>query len=173
MQHEKRHLVVDTNVLSRATNKKQTDAYEKLFKELEQKHKFTVSGFTRFELMRSSDKEHRTVIDNYLSQNMARIDLSSTLMDFTARVYFLYSKHSSTKNRTITDGDIVNAALAIIKDCPVLTHDGADYPAPFFKETFRKPITIKGSRGNEVLEMVYLLEPDMEHIKHCFGAHEV
>lgn len=173
MTQAKTTLVVDTNVLSRAINPKQTDSYKPLFEELERQYIFTVSGFTRFELMRSSDKAHRNAVANYISQEMVSVDLSRVLMDFSARVYYLYSKHPVTKGKNITEGDIINAALAIIKGCPVLTHDGSDYPAPFFRELIRRPITLKSAKNKDVIEMVYLLEPDMEHIKYCFGEHEI
>jgi hypothetical protein len=94
-------------------------------------------------------------------------------MDFTARLYYLYSKHPVTKNLSISDGDMINAAVAIIKNVPILTHDNLDYPAPFFREIQRHPIQYKSTRGRDVVEMVYLMEPDMEHLRYCFGEHEV
>jgi predicted nucleic acid-binding protein len=166
-------LVVDTTIISHALAPKQTQAYTELFAALEKNYKFVVSGFTKFELLRTSDKEHREKYLIYLKQDMLNIDLSPVLMDFSARVNFVYTKHPDTKNMKLTDGDVINAALAMIKGCPVLTHDSLDYPAPFFKEIDRKEIKYQSSRNRDVVEMVYLQEPHMKHIKLCFEEHEV
>lgn len=169
----KKLLVVDTNILSHALTPNQTEAYEALFVELEQTYKFVVTGFTRFELLRSSDKDNQAKITKYLQSDMVNIDLSTTLMDFSARVNNLYAKHPSTKGHKITEGDIINASLAIIKDCPIITIDSLDYPTPFFQEIDRKRVEYKSVRGRDVIDTVYILKPDMDNLRHCFGEHEV
>ncbi len=169
----KKLLVVDTNVLSHALTPNQTRAYQGLFGELEQAYRFVVTGFTRFELLRSSDKNHQEKIITYLQEDMKNVDLSTPLLDFSARVHNLYIKHPSTKGHKIAEGDVINAALAIIQQCPILTIDSLDYPIPFFQEIDRKRVEYQSVRGRDVLDTVYVLEPDMKNLRHCFGEHEV
>lgn len=166
-------MVVDTNVISHALTPNQTQVYTELFKSLEQKYTFLVSGFTKFELTRSSNKDHRNKIVRYIKDNMYHVELSDILMTFASRLYFLYKKHDSTKGRIIGDGDIINAALAIAKNCPVLTTDTHDYPLPFFKETDRQRIEYTSTKKRPTMDMVYVLEPDMGNVKHCFLRHDV
>jgi hypothetical protein len=92
-------------------------------------------------------------------------------MDFAARVYFLYSKHPSTKGYRISMADIVNASVAIIKKCPLITIDNNDYPTPFFQEIDRRRVTYTG-KNKEVTDTVYILKPDIDNIKECFRKHD-
>lgn len=166
---EKKLLLVDTNVISHALSPNQIQCYIDLFKKLEKEFRFIVTGFTKYELLRSSDQLHRKEIVDYLEQNMARVDLSDILIQFTARLYYLYGKHPDTKGRKITDGDIINAAFAIAKDCAVLTIDNTDYPRVFFAEKERHRVTYE-SKGTkkETTGVIYLLTPDISKIKECF-----
>lgn len=173
MLTEKKLLVVDANIISHALTPNQTDAYTALFRDLEQQYRFVVTGFTMFELLRSSDRANRQKIITYLSQEMTRVDLSDVLMNFAARVSYLYSKHISTRGHMITEGDVINAALAIVKGCPLLTIDSLDYPTPFFQEIDRKRVEYRSTRNREVINTVYILNPDMENIKYCFEDNEV
>lgn len=173
MSSEKQLLVVDANIISHALTPNQTEAYARLFKELEGQYRFAVTGFTQFELQRSSDKENRRKIADFITNEMTRVDLSDALMQFSARVTYLYAKHPSTKGHKITEGDIINAGLSIIKDAPILTIDSLDYPTPFFRETTRQRVEYQSTRGREVIDTVYILAPDMDNIKYCFAEHEV
>lgn len=173
MSTEKKLLVVDANIISHALTPNQTIAYSRLFDKLEKTYRFAVTGFTIYELSRSSDKLHRVKINTYINQEMVRFDLSQVLIDFSARVSFLYSKHKSTVGKKIGDGDIINASLAILKDAPVLTIDSLDYPTPFFKEIDRQRVEYESARGRDVVDTVYILSPDMQNIKYCFEDHEV
>jgi|GEM_PF-2082021 len=164
-------LVVDTNIISHALTPNQTAAYEDLFKNLEKQYAFSVTAYTKFELMCSSDKKHRAKIEEYISQDMVRFSLSEPLMDFAARVYFLYAKHPSTKGYKISMADIVNASVAIIKKCPLITIDNNDYPTPFFQEIDRRRVTYTG-KNKEVTDTVYILRPDIDNIKECFKKHD-
>lgn len=166
-------MVVDTNIISHALIPNQTAAYSELFRVLEQEYRFAVSGFTRFELLRSSDRKNQEKILTYIQGEMISVDLSNVLIDFSARVSNLYAKHPSTKGYKIGEGDIINAALAIAKDCPVLTIDSLDYPTPFFQEIDRRRVEYSSSRGREVVDTVYILKPDMDNIKYCFGEHRI
>ena len=109
----KKLLLIDANIISHALTPNQTAAYVKLFEELEKEYKFVVTGYTKYEVMCSSDKAHRDKIEEYIEQNMAYVTLSKPLMDFAARLCFLYGKHPSTKGHHITNGDVVNAAFSI------------------------------------------------------------
>lgn len=169
----KKLLLIDTNIISHALIPNQTKAYAKLFKTLESDYKFVITGYTRYELMCSSDKNHRYKIDKYLDQEMATVVLSDGLMHFSARVFYLYSKHVSTKGVKIGTGDIINAALAIVKDCELLTIDNNDYPTPFFSETDRRRVTYNSKKNRETTDTVYILKPDLENVKQCFQAHDV
>jgi Predicted nucleic acid-binding protein, contains PIN domain len=167
-------LLIDTNIISQALVPSHTAAYAALFKDLEAKYdRFVVSGFTKYELMCSSDKEHRAKIDNYIANDMILISLSQPLMDFAARVCFLYGHHKSTKGHKIGMGDIVNASLAIIKKCPILTMDNNDYPTPFFQEIDRRRVTYDTGKNKEMTDTVYILKPDLENLRTCFEAYEV
>lgn len=161
-------LVVDTNIISHALTPSQTAAYAERFKVLEKKYRFAVTGYTKFELLCSSDVKHREKIANYIAQDMTYFSMSEPLMDFAARLCYLYGHHDSTKGYKIGMGDIVNAALAIIKHCPVFTIDNNDYPTPFFQEIERMRITYESNRSKEVTDTAYILKPDLENLRECF-----
>jgi len=167
-------LIVDTNIISHALMANQIDCYIELFKNLEQDFYFGVTEFTRYELMRSSDKSHREDIEEYIKQNMYTVDLSDVLMKFAARVFYFYSKHPHTKGLAITDGDIINAALVIAKDCYILTIDNNDYPREFFSEVSRHRMTyISKASKKETVDVVYLLKPDIVQIQSRFEEYSV
>jgi predicted nucleic acid-binding protein len=167
-------LLIDTNIISHALTPNQKDAYSALFKDLEKTYDyFVVSGFTKYELMCSSDKEHRGKIEQYVENDLILISLSQPLMDFAARVCYLYGHHKSTKGHKISMGDIVNASLAIIKKSPVLTIDNNDYPTPFFQEIDRRRITYNTGKNKEATDTVYFLMPDLDNLKSCFNEHGV
>lgn len=169
----KQLLLVDANVISHALTSSQVPAYMKLFAELEKDYKFVVTGYTKYELTCSSGKDHRDEIEEYLEQNMVYVGLSKALMDFAARLCYLYKNHVSTKGHKIGTGDIVNAAFAVAKPCTVLTIDNNDYPTPFFIEEKRLRVEYKSKRGTPMLDTVCLLRPDLDNIKECFDKHEV
>lgn len=165
-------LLVDTNIISHALTPNQTPAYTALFKKLEAKYRFVVTGYTQYELLRSSNKTHRAKITEYTTHDMTCIELSDVLMNFAARIYYLYSKHPSLKGYKISTGDIINAALSIIQKCLVLTIDNNDHPTPFFREIDRVRITYQSKKDKEHTETAYILTPDMENIKTCFEKYE-
>jgi|SRR6185437_15952922 len=167
----KKLLLVDANIISHALTTNQTPAYAKLFAEFESDYLFVVTGYTKYEVMCSSDKSHRDKTEEYLEQNMAYASLSKPLMDFAARLCFLYGNHSSTKGKQITMGDIVNAAFSIAKNCAILTIDNNDYPTPFFREVERKRVTYKSKKGNDIMDTVTILVPDIPNVKECFSRH--
>lgn len=173
MTSPKELLLIDANIISHALTSNQTAAYVKLFEELEQTYKFVVTGYTKYEIMCSSDKDHREKIEEYLEQNMGYITLSKPLMDFAARLCFLYGKHSSTKGQRITNGDVVNAAFSIAKPCALLTIDSNDHPRPFFAEVTRHRITYISKTNRENTDIAYVLSPDVDHVRECFEKHEV
>lgn len=173
MKPPKRLLVVDANIISHALTVNQTPAYIKLFAILETDYKFVVTGHTKYELMCTSDREHRQRLEEYLEQNMAYVTLSKQLMDFAARLSFLYGKHSSTKGFKISMGDIVNAAFSIAYPSALLTIDNNDYPRPFFSEITRKRVSYTSKKGHNVMDTVCVLEPDIENVKECFAQHDV
>jgi predicted nucleic acid-binding protein len=166
-------LLIDTNIISHALTPNQTSAYAELFKELEQSYYFVVTGFTKFELMRSSDKSHRDKISEYITNDMVYVSMSETLMDFAARLCYLYSRHDSTKGQKISDGDVINAAYAIIKKSALITMDNNDYPTPFFQEVSRHRVTHDTGKNKEATDTVYILKPDMINLQECFKKHGV
>ncbi len=169
----KKLLLVDANIISHALTPNQTSAYVKLFTELERDYQFIVTGYTKYEVTCSSDKEHREKIEAFIEQTMLYVNLSESLMDFAARLHYLYSKHASTKGHHIGMGDIVNAAFAIAKPCEVLTIDNNDYPTLFFAELKRKRVKYTSKKGNSMTDTVCILAPDIENTKECFDKYEV
>lgn len=162
---EKQILVVDANIISHALTPSQTAVYAGLFAELEKTYRFAVTGFTKYEVICSSDKSHRQRIEEYLDQNMSYINMNKQLMDFSSRICFLYRHHPSTKGHNITMGDIVNGAFAIAKDCHLLTIDNNDYPVPFFQEIDRRKIEYESKRGKSQIDTVHIFKTDQESIK--------
>jgi predicted nucleic acid-binding protein len=170
---DKKLLLVDANIISHALIETQTAAYVRLFGRLEKSYKFVVTGFTKYEVMSTSDREHKAKIAEYLTQNMAYVTLSAALMDFAAKLCFLYQKHDGTKGHKIGMGDIVNAAFAIAKPSEVLTIDNMDYPTPFFVEKNREYIKYKTKRRDNITDVVHILKPDPLYIRSCFERYEI
>lgn len=166
-------LILDANIISRALATNQTEAYAKLFKKYENQYSFWVTGYTQYELQRSSSTEHQKATREYIAQNLTLVELAQPIMDFSARVFSLYAKHPSTKGLKISDGDIVNAACAIIKGAPVMTIDNNDYPRPFFIDENREHVRYSSNKNREMIDTVYILTPDMTNIKHCFEQHNL
>lgn len=174
MPTEKKLLLVDANIISHALTINQTPEYFKLFARLEKKYRFVCTGFTKYEITCTSDKEHKVKTAEYLEQNMAYVTLSKALMDFSAKLCYLYQQHPSTKSMKISVGDIVNGAFSIAKPSHVLTIDNLDYPAPFFMEVDRQYIKYKASKKNHnITDVVRVLEPDVELVKASFNTYGV
>ena len=169
----KKLLLVDTNVISHALTPNQTTVYAELFKELEKQYKFVVTGLTKYELFCSSSKEKQAKTQTYIDEEMILVSLSQPLMDFSARLHNLYKIHHSTKGKIISIGDITNAALSILRNCPIITIDNNDYPRPFFKDMDRKRIKYTSKKDKEVLDTIYILKPDMTNIRQCFKINDV
>jgi predicted nucleic acid-binding protein len=167
----KKLLLVDTNVISHALSPNQINCYIELFKSLESEYRFIITGFTKYELLRTSDKSHKQEIEDYLTQNMATVDLSDVLINFSSRVYYLYVKHPGLNIR-LSDGDVINAAFAMAKDCPILTIDNTDYPRMLFAEKSRHKVVYTSKRSKEVNDTLYLLVPDMDKIRECFEEYQ-
>lgn len=127
----KQLLVIDTNILSHALTPNQTAAYASLFAQLEQTYRFVVTGYTQYELLCSSDIIHIEKIHRYVAENMVYVELSQILMDFAAKLRYLYSKEIPDRTKGISHCDTINAALCLAKECPLLTIDNTDYPRPF------------------------------------------
>lgn len=169
----KKLLLVDTNVISCALTPNKTPEYAKLFEKLEKDYQFAVTGFTQYELMCSSDKENRDKIAKYIESDMGYATLNQSLMVFSARLCYLYSKHPSVKNQKITSGDIINAAYSIAKDCPVITIDNNDFPTPFFAEKSRYRVIYQSKKSKETMDTLYILEPDLDNLRHSFDVYKV
>ncbi len=164
----KKLLVIDTNIISHALTPSQTLAYAKLLEIYQKDYTFMVTGYTQFELLVGSTKARQEATKEYIKENMSYVELSQVLIDFAARIMNLYKNHKSTKGMKISEADVINAALAIAKTSPVMTIDNNDYPTPFFKEIARERVSYKSSKSREVMDTVYVLEPDMVNIKYCF-----
>lgn len=162
---EKQILVVDANIISHALTPSQTSVYVTLFADLEKTYRFAVTGFTKYEVICSSDKSHREKIEEFLEQNMSYINLNKQLLDFASRVSFLYKHHPSTKGHIITMGDIINGAFTLARDCHLLTIDNNDYPIPFFQEIDRKRIEYKSKNGKHQVDTVHIFRADTECTK--------
>lgn len=149
------------------------EAYLVKINELLENYKLIVTMFTQYELLKSSDAENQKKILEFLSENYPRVELNESAMNFSSRIFNLYKKHPSTKGRTISDGDVINAAITIGKNCRVMTIDNNDYPRPFFKEIDRHQIIYIGNKSRPVMDVAYILEPDMDNLKHCAKEHEI
>lgn len=170
---KKTPLILDANVISRALAPNQTAAYAELFRKYESRYSFWVTGYTQYELQRSSSSNHQKATRDYISQNLTLIELSQPVMDFSARIFNLYSKHISTKGLKISDGDIVNAAIAVIKQAPIMTIDNNDYPRPFFADKNREHVRYQSNKNRETIDTVYVLDPDMTNIEYCFKENDI
>jgi predicted nucleic acid-binding protein len=157
---ERKLLLVDANVISNALNITQAEAYKTLFESFDKDYEFALTGYTKYELVRSADKDHRVKYDQYIDDYYTYVSLSKELLDFASKLSYLYSKYPSTKGKVISVGDIVNAAFCIIKNCPIITIDNNDYPAPFFQEISRKHIEYVSKKGNRQIDTITLLMPD-------------
>lgn len=114
-------LILDTNIVSRSMLKSSQKAFLQELDKLLRHYTLLATLFTQYELLKSSDRNNQKSILKYLSDNYPRIDLNETAVNFSARIFNLYKKHPSTKGLKITDGDIINAAIAIGKDCAIIT----------------------------------------------------
>ena len=149
------------------------DAYIKEINGLLKSYNVIVTMFTQYELLKSSDSENQAKILDYLAQNYPRVELNEKVMNFSSRIFNLYKKHPSTKNSNITDGDIINAAITIGKNCHIMTIDNNDFPRPFFVEVSRHRVIYEGNKKREIMDVAYILEPDMENLKHCAKEHKI
>lgn len=163
----KKYLILDTNIVSNMMSASGQDAYLATLNNLLSEYRLIVTMFTQYELLKSSEADSQRAILEFLSKNYPRIELNESAMNFSARIFNLYKKHPSTKGLRITDGDIINAAITIGKDCYIMTIDNNDYPRPFFAEVARHDIRYSGRKGREVLDVAYILSPDMSNLKHC------
>lgn len=164
----KKLLVIDANILSHALTPNQTSAYAKLFEELEKTYLFVVTSLTRYELLCNTDRINCEKIKTYIAKDMQSVELSEILVNFSAKVRYLYSKElQQSRTNGISVCDTVNAAYAIAKDgnCHVLTIDNTDYPREFFIDVNRPHIVYNSKKGRETHETVYILKPDMANIK--------
>ena len=164
---QKAYLVLDTNIVSRAMSKHSQATYLNEMNTLLSKHKFCVTLFTQYELLKSSSKVNQALILEYLAKNYTRIKLNEETINFASRIFNLYKKHDSTKGYKITDGDIINGAITIGLNCCIMTIDNNDYPRPFFKEVSRHSLIYESSSGRPTMDMAYILCPDMEYLRHC------
>lgn len=164
---QKVHLILDTNIVSKAMSKHSQKVYLDELNKLLPNYLFCVSLFTQYELLKSSSKENQKLILEYLSENYLRIKLNEETINFSSRIFNLYKKHESTKGYKITDGDIINGAITIGKNCHIMTIDNNDYPRPFFKEVSRHSLIYDSSSGRPTMDMAYILSPDMEYLKYC------
>lgn len=170
---QKKYLILDTNVISKMMSASGQDAYLVEINRLLVKYNLIVTMFTQYELLKSSDADNQKKILRFLSKNYPRVELNESTMNFSSRIFNLYKKHPSTKSRTITDGDIINAAITIGKNCHVMTIDNNDYPRPFFREISRHRVIYEGNKKREVMDVAYILEPDMENLKHCARQYDI
>lgn len=159
----KKFLVVDTNVISHALSPQQTHCYSELFAKLEGEYTFVVTGYTKYELLCNSSPENVIKIYEYIENNMAYVELSGVLMDFSAKVRYLYSKELPDRVKGISTCDTVNAAFSIAKECDLLTIDNTDYPRAFFKDKDRFRIDYTSRSNRQTTDTVYLLTPDCEN----------
>lgn len=164
---KKVHLILDTNIVSRSMSKQSQDAYINELNKLLLNYQFVVTLFTQYELLKSSSRENQVLILKYLSENYPRIALNEETMSFASRIFNLYKKHKSTSGYKITDGDIINGAITIGKNCHIMTIDNNDYPRPFFAEVSRHQVLYTSSNGRPTMDMAYILKPDLDHLKHC------
>lgn len=164
---QKLHLVLDTNIVSRAMSKHSQNVYLDELNKLLEDYKFCVTLFTQYELLKSSSRTNQRLILEYLSQNYTRIKLNEETVNFASRIFNLYKKHDSTKGYKITDGDIINGAITIGLNCHIMTIDNNDYPRPFFKEVSRHSLIYDSSSGRPTMDMAYILCPDMDYLKYC------
>lgn len=169
----KKQIIFDTNIVSRLMSQSGRDAYVKELDKLAPQYSFLVTLYTQYELLKSSDQANQKIITEFLSRNYPRVMLNEKAMNFSARIHNLYKQEPTTKGRSITDGDIINAALTIALNCEILTIDNTDYPRPFFMEKQRYHISYTSTKDRPVMDVAYLLEPDMDYLKHCADLYKI
>jgi predicted nucleic acid-binding protein len=125
-----------------------------------------ISYYAVFELLRGADKGKEQKAEETLKRFVKYV-VNDKVFDFAAKLYTLYQKENKQIGGMggISDGDIILAATSIILNQPIITRDGDDFPAPFFKEIHREIITYipKGKRERSLV--IYFLAPDKQVLR--------
>lgn len=131
---------------------------------------FHISSYSIFELFRGQPKK---LVEDYrkIIINFGQFDIDENILIKAAELMTLYKHHhlisdasTSKKNpKMIEDADYILAATTFwYQNTVILTRNYADFPRPFFDETYKYYLEYEKD-GKKGIEVYYVLTPDKKY----------
>lgn len=125
-----------------------------------------ISELTYSELIDGAHLDKETKVIDFLDQFYS-LPITKRITKGAGKLGSVY-KQEFQLEKSISLGDKVIAATAIIFSAPIITANVKDFPQPFFNVLLSKNIVYK---QNDRRKMIYIafLYPNYEYIKHAFS----
>ncbi len=153
-------VLLDTNVIDYAFKAATKQAAINVIESVAKSYETAVSAYVRFEIYRGL--EHvRVPLAKAVVDRFSAFPVDKHTLDIAAALSTCYGRDGAVKHKakSISDGDTILAATAIINRCTILTADRMDFPAPYFNEidSFKQT----SQKGPLVF---YMLRPDILYL---------
>ena len=153
-------VLFDTNIIDYAFKSATKQAAIDVIELVAKSYETAVSEYVRFEIYRGLEHARvplaKAVVDRFRA-----FPVDKYTLDIAAALSTCYRRDDAVKHKakSISDGDTILAATAVINKCNILTADRMDFPTPYFNEIDSfKQTTQKGPL------VFYVLQPDILHL---------
>lgn len=162
---KKKYLILDTNILQLAGSKpieRSSQVIDYIVEIAKQDYERAISDITAYEaLQRCSKAKEKEVLKQM--NLFTQLEVSKKVLVTTAWSADLY-RGEKIPDSQISDCDKIIASTAILTGSLILTADGNDFPRPFFSEKEKRLVQYK-DKSRDLLNVIYLLEPDLDVFK--------
>lgn len=160
-------VILDTCILQYLNDPNLEPELTRIFRLLErQGNKFYFSDFSTYELFsccpRSKEKRLSAIWKNF-----SRFTVDPKVVRFAAELATAYNV-VKLPITSISDGDKIIGATAILTDSVVFTANGNDFPRPFFEERRTEDIPYKTKGGKLGMIKFYFLAPNPKIVSFYF-----
>lgn len=135
-------------------------------KNLEAHSELCFSGISLYESLRNAKNELKKNLKNNIFSQFPIIESSVEVLDFATTLEFFYKENETVKSHcsSISQGDFIISATAILNSAYIFTRDRNDFPAPFFLEYKTKDCIFFDKKKRKKLYSYFILKPNMELI---------
>lgn len=159
LQNKKPNLILDTNVISYASNypAELQDQVLKIIENYRSKYEPVITDYIQFELLKKAEDK-----DSALLKKLKLFGKLKTTEDIVLIAGLLCGVYKKAKTTLADDGDLIIASTAYVSQSFLLTANQKDFPYPFFEERECIPISFKEYENSHRTKIIalYLLEPN-------------
>ncbi len=165
-------IILDSCILQYINNPTIEPELTRVFNLLKnQKNKFYFSDFSTYEIFNCCPIKKEVGLTK-IWKNFPRYQVNQRVTRFASDLSTAY-KVNKIPITSISVGDKIIGATAMLTKSFILTSNENDFPRPFFKEVYIHDVLYKTKKGKNNLIQFYFLNPSVSTFSHYFSKRTI